>query len=111
YITAARLLLHANLSPLPTRRASDLWFGNNGRPELFCASADWQERNLLRRVEICFPILDPALVERIEREVLQNCLADNLNAWELGPDGTYRKCVPAEGEAPHSAQQALLDAL
>ncbi|WP_019399624.1 polyphosphate kinase 1 [Pseudoxanthomonas sp. GW2] len=87
------------------------WFGNDGRPEMYCASADWLERNLLRRVEICFPILDPALAERIEREVLQNCLADNLNAWELGPDGTYRKCVPAEGEAPHSAQQALLDAL
>src|SRR5690606_12627490 len=85
------------------------WFGNDGRPEMYCASADWLERNLLRRVEICFPILDPALAERIEREVLQNYLADNLNAWELQPDGRYRKCVPADDEAPHSAQQALLD--
>ena len=87
------------------------WFGNDGRPEMFCASADWLERNLLRRVEACFPIVDPALVERIEREVLQNCLADNTNAWELGADGVYRRCEPAAGEAPHSAQQALLDAL
>jgi len=87
------------------------WFGNDGRPELFCASADWLERNLLRRVETCFPILDPALAERVHREVLQNCLADNLNAWELGADGSYRKREPAPGEPPHSAQQALLDAL
>ncbi|WP_028919671.1 polyphosphate kinase 1 [Pseudoxanthomonas suwonensis] len=87
------------------------WFGNDGRPELFCASADWLERNLLRRVETCFPILDPALAERVYREVLQNCLADNLNAWELGADGSYRKREPAPGEPPHSAQQALLDAL
>ncbi len=87
------------------------WFGNDGRPELFCASADWLERNLLRRVEICFPILDPELAARVEREVLHNYLADNINAWELGPDGRYRKCEPAPGQAPHSAQQALLDEL
>ncbi|HET6397386.1 MAG TPA: polyphosphate kinase 1 [Pseudoxanthomonas sp.] len=87
------------------------WFGNDGRPELFCASADWLERNLLRRVETCFPILDPALAERVEREALRNYLEDNLNAWELGADGRYRKCAPAADAAPHSAQQALLDAL
>ena len=84
------------------------WFGNDGAPELYCASADWLERNLLRRVETCFPILDPALVERIRGEVLQNYLDDNVNAWELGSDGEYRKLQPAEGEAPHSAQALLL---
>jgi len=87
------------------------WFGNNGAPELFCASADWLERNLLRRVETCFPILDSDLARRIYREVLQNYLDDNLNAWELQADGRYRKCVPQPGQPPHSAQQALLEAL
>ena len=87
------------------------WFGNDGKPELYCASADWLERNLLRRVETCFPILDPRLAERVQREALQNYLADNLNAWELGADGRYRKCAPGEGQAPYSAQQALLEAL
>ncbi len=87
------------------------WFGNDGRPELFCASADWLERNLLRRVETCFPVLDDNLVQRIHREVLQNYLDDNLNAWELQADGHYRKCEPQPGQAPHSAQQALLEAL
>ena len=84
------------------------WFGNDGAPELYCASADWLERNLLRRVEVCFPILDPALAARVKREALDNHLADNLNAWELLPDGSYRRVRPAAGEAPHSAQGSLL---
>src|SRR5690606_29379644 len=46
------------------------WFGNDGDPDLFCSSADWLERNLLRRVETGFPILDPAVATRIQDEVL-----------------------------------------
>lgn len=84
------------------------WFGNDGEPEIYCASADWLERNLLHRVEAAFPILDPALAERVYREALQNYLDDNLNAWELDASGEYHKRVPAEGEKPHSAQATLL---
>ncbi len=85
------------------------WFANNGTPELFCASTDWLERNLLRRVEICFPILNPDLAKRIYSDVLQSYLDDNLNAWELaGSDGVYRKLLPETDHAPYSAQVALL---
>lgn len=84
------------------------WFGNDGEPELYCASADWLERNLLHRVETCFPILDEDLAERVFKEALQNYLDDNINTWELDADGEYRKLSPAEGVAPHSAQAALL---
>ena len=84
------------------------WFGNNGAPELFCASADWLERNLLRRVETCFPILDPVLAQRVYEEVLQNYLDDNLNAWQLQADGSYTPLAPADGQRPHAAQMALL---
>ncbi len=84
------------------------WFGNGGDAELFCASADWLERNLLHRVETCFPILEPALAARVFKESLQNYLDDNLNAWELDRHGTYTKIVPAQGEPPHSAQALLL---
>lgn len=84
------------------------WFGNDGAPELFCASADWLERNLLRRVETCFPILDPAVAERVFDEALDNYLDDNLNAWELQPDGEYRKATCEDDATPHSAQAYLL---
>ena len=84
------------------------WFGNDGEPELYCASADWLERNLLHRVETCFPILDEDLAERVFKEALQNYLDDNTNAWVLDADGEYRKLSPAEGEAPYSAQATLL---
>lgn len=87
------------------------WFGNDGAPDLFCASADWLERNLLRRVETGFPILDPELAKRVYREVLQNYLDDNLNAWELQADGRYLKLEPAHDEAPHSAQMGLMQGL
>ena len=86
------------------------WFGNDGAPELFCSSADWLERNLLRRIEIAFPILDPALARRVLQEGLLDYLADNRDAWLLGPDGRYEKCR-ADGDPPFSAQLARLEPL
>ena len=83
-------------------------FENGGDAELFCASADWLERNLLHRVETCFPIIDPALAERVKTETLDNYLADNTDAWVLHADGSYHRLAPGPGEAPHSAQAALL---
>ena len=84
------------------------WFGNEGKPEIFCSSADWMERNLLRRVETCFPILDPALAERVFNEELANYLADNQQAWQLHADGRYSRALPAPDAMPYSAQGALL---
>jgi polyphosphate kinase len=83
------------------------WFGNDGAPELYCASADWLERNLLHRVETCFPILDKDLAARVFKEGLQNYLDDNCNAWELQADGSYLKLTPGD-DTPHSAQGTLL---
>src|SRR3546814_7567605 len=51
----------------------------------------WMDRNLLRRVEISFPILDPALARRVFDEGLANYLADNTSAWALQSDGSYRR--------------------
>ena len=86
------------------------WFANDGAPEIFCASADWMERNLLRRIETCFPILDPELAQRVYDEALANYLADNTQAWLLKPDGSYERIVPGD-DMPHSAQLALLGKL
>ncbi len=87
------------------------WFGNDGEPELFCSSADWMERNLLRRIETCFPILDPHLAQRVFDETLRNCLDDNLNAWQLLPDGSYEHLAPLGDDMPYSAQDALVASL
>lgn len=84
------------------------WFGNGGKSEIFCSSADWMERNLLRRVETCFPILEPELAARVFDEELHNYLRDNQQAWQLHPDGSYSQVVPAKGEEPYSAQGALM---
>ena len=84
------------------------WFGNDGDPDLFLSSADWLERNLLRRVEVGFPVLEAELAERVREESLDNYLRDNTNAWALAPDGSYQRIEPLPGEAPHSAQATLL---
>ena len=83
------------------------WFANGGSAETWCSSADWLDRNLLRRVETCFPILDPKLAARVQEEALINYLADNTQAWQLEPDGSYTR-VEAGNDPPHSAQSTLL---
>ena len=84
------------------------WFANHHKPEIFCSSADWMERNLLRRVETCFPILDPVLAERVFAEELSNYLQDNQQAWRLHSDGSYSRVLPDDDALPYSAQAALL---
>ena len=84
------------------------WFHNDGEPLLFCASADWMERNLMRRVETCFPIRDPDLAQRVYEEEIGNYLEDNTQSWELNSDGSYVRVSPANDAMPHSAQRALL---
>ncbi|MFA9459963.1 polyphosphate kinase 1 [Thiohalorhabdus methylotrophus] len=86
------------------------YFENGGSPELYGSSADWMERNFFRRVEVAFPIRDPRLRIRLLRE-LDAYLRDNTQAWLLDSDGQYRRAEPAAGEAPFSAQQALLEEL
>jgi polyphosphate kinase len=84
------------------------WFANDGDALLYCSSADWMERNLMRRVEACFPIRDKALAARVFEETLSNYLEDNVQAWLLNADGRYHRAVPGDA-TPHSAQSWLLD--
>jgi polyphosphate kinase len=65
-------------------------FDNDGAPEYLLASADWMPRNLDRRVEIAFPILDRALQATIG-EILAVQLADSVKARVLLPDGRSRR--------------------
>ncbi len=83
------------------------WFANDGAPETYCSSADWLDRNLLRRIEVGFPIMDETLAKRVAEEEIDNYLADNQQSWQLNSDGSYVRVACGEG-MPHSAQQALL---
>ena len=86
------------------------YFGNNGRTDVSCSSADGMERNLMNRVEVAFPVEDKDLVARL-RSDLDTYLADNCQAWELQPDGQYLQVHPAEDEDRVASQLVLLERL
>ncbi|WP_084402390.1 polyphosphate kinase 1 [Cupriavidus sp. amp6] len=65
------------------------YFHADGAEVLYLSSADWMDRNLFRRVEVAFPVLDKALKARVIKESLQVHLRDNASAWIMQPDGNY----------------------
>jgi polyphosphate kinase len=81
------------------------YFENAGSPEYLLASADWMPRNLDRRVEIAFPVLEPALQAQV-REILNIQLADTVKARRLLGDGTSAR-VRADGRPPLRSQENL----
>ncbi|MEZ5530664.1 MAG: polyphosphate kinase 1 [Porticoccaceae bacterium] len=89
---------------------SRVYYFHNATPKVFCSSADAMERNLMHRVEICFPVLSGRLQARI-RSDLQSYLQDNCQSWELQSDGNYLLNIPKAGEKRHSAQLDLLENL
>ncbi|MFZ3377391.1 MAG: polyphosphate kinase 1 [Chthoniobacterales bacterium] len=80
------------------------YFSNDGQPDLFLSSADWMPRNFLRRVELAFPIENPALRDNLISEVLPRFLNDRVKSRELQPDGSYRRLKPEGPEARAQAQ-------
>jgi polyphosphate kinase len=83
------------------------YFANNGDAELYLSSADWMDRNLLRRIELASPVTDIELNRRVFNEALENYLTDNTQAWLLQVDGRYERATPGQN-MPHSAQAHLL---
>ena len=74
------------------------------------SSADWMERNCFSRVEIAFPIDEPAIKSRIVNEGLKLYLRDNANAWKLENTGRYR-IIKSRSKKLTSAQGDLLKKL
>jgi polyphosphate kinase len=75
---------------------SRLWyFSNCGSGEYYLGSADWMPRNFDRRVEAVAPVDDPALHPRLQ-SLIETCLRDNRQAWDLEPDGTWRQRVATD---------------
>ena len=84
------------------------YFLNDGQEEFYCSSADWMDRNMIRRNESCFEIRQKKIRERL-RQDLELILADNCQAWSLDGDGNYTR-IPTDGE-PVSAQERFLEQL
>ena len=87
------------------------YFRNDLAHDVYLASADWMNRNLFRRIEVAFPILDKAMKKRVITEGLHPYLKDNTNSWELDSDGHYHARKPRARQEPFSAQQHLMEAL
>ena len=79
-------------------------FGPEGEEEFFLSSADWMPRNLDRRVEVMFPVKSELIRTRIRNECLTPLTLDNLRAYQMAADGTYKRRVPRDQEAPSDAQ-------
>ena len=84
------------------------YFHNQGKEEVYIGSADWMPRNLDRRVEAVVPIEDPEIVKDLQ-EILAVMLADNRQAWELQPNGSYIQRHPSDGTKEQCAQKILME--
>ena len=82
------------------------YFHADGAQNIYLSSADWMERNFFRRIEICFPVLEPKLKRRVLKEGLKPYLTDNAQAWQMDVDGGYR--VKQSRRSRICAQELLL---
>ena len=88
------------------------YFRIDGVESLWLSSADWMNRNMLRRVELAWPVTDAAMRQRIIDECLLAYLHDTKDAWLLQPDGRYLPSAAADAgkvrAVQHSAQNHLM---
>lgn len=82
------------------------YFYHNGSENLYLSSADMMTRNMIKRVEIAFPVLDTSLKNHII-SILTLYLYDNVKAWTLNNKGLYTKLKPG-GDKPVHAQKELM---
>jgi polyphosphate kinase len=83
------------------------YFHNGGNEEVYCASADWMDRNMFRRIEVMFPVLETQHKQRLISD-LDLYLADNTQAWSLKPSSEYELLTAGAGD-PVSVQTQLLE--
>ncbi len=84
------------------------YFRKNEVEELYLSSADWMNRNMMRRIEVAWPVTDPVQRQRVIDEELVAYLHDDLDAWDLLPDGSYAHVKHDARRKPQGAQNALM---
>lgn len=87
------------------------YFRNDRAHDVYLSSADWMTRNLLRRIEVAFPVLDEKLKRRVISEGLLIYLRNNKNSWELDPKGKYHRRFARGQQAEVGAQDILMGKL
>jgi len=83
------------------------YFANGGAEELYLSSADWMTRNLERRVELLFPVLDEKIREELNG-ILNGYFNDNCQASVLDSSGKWTRKIPRDGEKPFRIQKEIL---
>ncbi|MFT6395439.1 MAG: polyphosphate kinase [Bradymonadia bacterium] len=84
-------------------------FRHGGADLVYLSSADWMPRNLFRRVEQMFPIMDPDLKARILGEIIPLGFEDTASSWKMLQDGSYEKREPPAGEEPMRSQSRFIE--
>ena len=84
------------------------YFRLGSTEDLYLSSADWMNRNMVRRIEVAWPVTDPAQRQRLVDECLLAYLHDGLDAWDMAADGTYHRVPHNPSHSAHSAQTALM---
>jgi polyphosphate kinase len=84
------------------------YFQQGAQEEIYLSSADWMNRNMVRRVELAWPVTDALQRQRILEECLLVYLQDAVDAWELGADGVYVRAKPVPRRKSRSAQAQLM---
>ena len=85
------------------------YFRTGEKEHLYLSSADWMNRNMMRRIEIAWPVLNKTLRQRIIDECLVAYLYDNTDAWDLQIDGSYQRQQPLDAQPLLSAQIELMN--
>ena len=83
-------------------------FHNAGDPAVWLSSADWMDRNLLRRVEVAFPVREPKLRDRVIAEAITVHLGDNADAWLMDTDGQYQRSAQRGRRRGYHSQRELM---
>ncbi|WP_443114962.1 polyphosphate kinase 1 [Herbaspirillum seropedicae] len=87
------------------------YFRNDLAHDVYLASADWMNRNLFRRIEVAFPVLDKSLKKRVISEGLNPYLKDNTHSWHLDINGVYTQKKARSRQQTFNAQQYLMNTL